>query len=69
MWDDVAGISVPTMLVVGGDSVFVLPEDVDEFTKRLPTARIESGCRRGHAVQSDQPAALVALLQDFVDLR
>jgi pimeloyl-ACP methyl ester carboxylesterase len=67
MWDDVSRISVPTMLVVGGDSVFVLPEDVDEFTTRLPTARIEAVAGAGHAVQSDQPAALVALLQDFVD--
>jgi pimeloyl-ACP methyl ester carboxylesterase len=67
MWDDVSRISVPTMLVVGGDSVFVLPEDVNEFTTRLPTARIEAVAGAGHAVQSDQPAALVALLQDFVD--
>ena len=66
MWSDVAAISVPTMLVVGGDSVFVLPEDIEEFTKRLPVARIETVAGAGHAVQSDQPAALVALLQDFV---
>jgi pimeloyl-ACP methyl ester carboxylesterase len=68
LWDDVAAINVPTMLVLGGDSVFVLPEDVDEFTKRLPTARIETVAGAGHAVQSDQPEALIALLQDFVDL-
>ena len=67
MWDDVSRIRVPTMLVVGGDSVFVLPEDVDEFTTRLPTGRIEAVAGAGHAVQSDQPAALVALLEDFVD--
>jgi pimeloyl-ACP methyl ester carboxylesterase len=66
MWDDVSAIGVPTMLVVGGDSVFVLPEDVDEFTKRLPTTRVEVVAGAGHAVQSDQPAALVALLQDFI---
>jgi pimeloyl-ACP methyl ester carboxylesterase len=66
MWDDVSRIGVPTMLVVGGDSVFVLPEDVDEFTARLPTARVERVAGAGHAVQSDQPAALVALLRDFV---
>jgi pimeloyl-ACP methyl ester carboxylesterase len=68
MWDDVAAITVPTMLVRGGDSVFVLPEDIDEFTKRLPTSRVETVAGAGHAVQSDQPAELVALLQDFVGL-
>ena len=62
-----SAIRVPTMLVVGGDSVFVLPEDVEEFTRRLPAARIEKVAGAGHAVQSDQPAALVALLRDFVD--
>ena len=25
LWDDVAAITVPTMMVQGGDSVFVLP--------------------------------------------
>ncbi len=66
MWDDVAAISVPTMLMVGGESVFVLPEDLDEFRRRLPSVRIESVAGAGHAIQSDQPAAMVALLDDFV---
>jgi pimeloyl-ACP methyl ester carboxylesterase len=65
LWDDVAAISVPTMLVLGGDSVFVLREDVEEFRRRLPSVRVETVPDSGHAVQSDQPAALVALLQDF----
>lgn len=66
LWDDVSAIEVPTMLVVGGDSVFVLPEDVEEFRRRLPPVRVETVPGAGHAVQSDQPAALVALLDDFV---
>ncbi|MFM2070182.1 MAG: hypothetical protein RLZZ623_445 [Actinomycetota bacterium] len=66
MWDDVASITIPTMLVVGGDSVFVLPEDVDQFRRLLPSARVESVPGSGHAVQSDQPAALVALLLEVL---
>ena len=66
LWDDVAAITVPTMLVLGGDSVFVLPEDVDEFRSRLPSVRVETVPGSGHAVQSDQPARLVELLNDFV---
>jgi pimeloyl-ACP methyl ester carboxylesterase len=66
MWDDVSSITVPTMLMVGGESVFVLPEDVDEFRRRLPSVRVESVPGAGHAIQSDQPAAMVALLQDFI---
>jgi pimeloyl-ACP methyl ester carboxylesterase len=66
LWDDVESIAVPTMLMVGGDSVFVLPEDVDEFRRRLPSVRVESVPGAGHAIQSDQPAAMVALLDDFI---
>jgi pimeloyl-ACP methyl ester carboxylesterase len=69
LWDDVSAVDAPTMLVLGGDSVFVLPEDVSEFRRRLPTVRVETVAGAGHAVQSDRPAALVALLRDFVDLR
>lgn len=66
MWDDVGTITVPTMLMVGGESVFVLPEDVDEFRRRLPSVRVESVPGAGHAIQSDQPAAMVRLLDDFI---
>jgi pimeloyl-ACP methyl ester carboxylesterase len=54
------------MLVVGGDSVYVRAEDVEEYRRRLPSVRVESVPGAGHAVQSDQPAALVELLNDFV---
>jgi len=66
LWDDVAAIPNPTMLVVGGDSVYVRPADVDEYRRRLPSVRVESVPGAGHAVQSDQPAVLVELLNDFV---
>ena len=66
LWDDVAAIRNPAMLVVGGDSVYVLPEDVDKFRQLLPSVRVEVVAGAGHAVQSDQPAALVELLTDFV---
>lgn len=66
MWDDVAAITVPTMLVLGAESVYVLPEDVEEFTRRLPACQVVSVHGAGHAVQSDQPAALVELLEQFV---
>ena len=66
LWDDVAAIEAPTMLMVGGDSVYVLPEDIDEFRRRLPSVRVEAVAGAGHAIQSDQPAAMVALLIDFV---
>ncbi|HXY95017.1 MAG TPA: alpha/beta hydrolase [Acidimicrobiia bacterium] len=66
LWDDVAAITVPTMVVQGGDSPFVLPEDRAEFERRLPQVRWEVVPGAGHAVQSDQPRALEALVREFV---
>jgi pimeloyl-ACP methyl ester carboxylesterase len=65
LWDDVAAITVPTMLVQGGDSPFVRVEDRAEFERRLPSVRWEVVAGAGHAVQSDQPLALAALIREF----
>lgn len=65
LWNDVAGIKVPTMLVQGALSVYVLPEDVEQYKEVLPSIRYESVEGAGHAVQSDQPAALASILFDF----
>jgi pimeloyl-ACP methyl ester carboxylesterase len=66
LWVDVANIKAPTMLVQGGESVYVLPEDVEKFKETLPGVRHEVVPGAGHAVQSDQPAALSDLIKDFV---
>ena len=68
LWADVASIDKPTMLVQGALSVYVLPEDVEEYKAVLPSIRHEVVEGAGHAVQSDQPAALRALLEDFVGI-
>ena len=65
LWDDVSAITVPTMLVQGGDSPFVRPEDRAEFERRLPSVRWEVVPGAGHAVQSDQPLASAALIREF----
>jgi pimeloyl-ACP methyl ester carboxylesterase len=65
LWDDVAAIAVPAMLVRGGESKFVLDEDEAEMLERLPGLRVESVAGAGHAVQSDRPLVLVGLVEDF----
>ncbi len=59
-------LGMPVMLVCGGDSVFVTAEDLAEATGRLPTMEVEVVTGAGHAVQSDQPLALAALINPFV---
>jgi pimeloyl-ACP methyl ester carboxylesterase len=69
LWDDLAALTRPTLLVKGGDSAFVTSDDLAEVTRRLPTIRVAVVPGSGHAVQSDQPQALADLLRDFLELR
>jgi pimeloyl-ACP methyl ester carboxylesterase len=64
LWDDVASLTMPVMLV-RGDSGFVPDGDVERFGTLQPAARLETVRDAGHAVQSDQPLALTRLLEDF----
>jgi esterase len=66
LWDDVGRLSMPTALVTGAESGFVTLDDQSEMKQRLPSLRIESVDGAGHAVQSDQPKALAALIAKFV---
>ena len=66
LWADVSAITVPALLVLGADSPFTGEEDVAEFRRRLPAARVEVVPAAGHAVQSDQPLALARLIEDFI---
>jgi pimeloyl-ACP methyl ester carboxylesterase len=66
LWEDVSRIMAPAMLVLGGESVFVRPQDRDEMVRRLPSLRVETVPGAGHAVQSDRPLELVRLIKDFV---
>ena len=66
LWDDLPRLSMPVMLVRGGESTFVTPHDLAEMTSLLPAMRVEVVPGAGHAIQSDQPLALAALITDFM---
>jgi esterase len=66
LWDDLSRLSMPVMLVRGGDSAFVTAQDLARATASLPAMRVEVVPGAGHAVQSDQPLALAALITEFV---
>jgi pimeloyl-ACP methyl ester carboxylesterase len=66
LWADLDGLAMPVMLVKGADSGFVTAADLAEFRRRVPAARVEVVADSGHAVQSDQPKILSALIHDFV---
>jgi pimeloyl-ACP methyl ester carboxylesterase len=65
LWDDVSAIRAPVMLVRGGDSPFVIDEDLGHFRRRQPGLRAETVAGSGHSVQGDQPLELARLIEDF----
>lgn len=64
LWEDVSRTKAPTVLVLGGESKFVRPEDVEEYKRRLPSLRVETVPGAGHAVQSDKPLELARIIRD-----
>jgi pimeloyl-ACP methyl ester carboxylesterase len=65
LWDDLAGLQIPTMLVRGGRSPVVTDEAVAKFVEHRPDGRVETVADAGHAVQNDKPLDLAALVTDF----
>jgi len=66
LWEDVSRITVPVMLVLGGDSKFVSDGHVSEMRRRLPQLRVEIVPGAGHSVQSDKPLDLARVIESFV---
>jgi pimeloyl-ACP methyl ester carboxylesterase len=69
LWDDLARVEAPTMLVLGSLSGVVSSDDVTEFRRRRPHARIETVADAGHSIQGDSPLELARLIETFADLR
>jgi pimeloyl-ACP methyl ester carboxylesterase len=64
LWDDVPRLTVPTTLVRGADSAFVNDEDAASFGRIAPGFQgVHMVEDSGHAVQSDQPRALIEILR------
>ena len=64
-WDDVARLQVPTMLVVAGDSPIITQQDVDHFLQLAPHTQVVELPGVGHAVHTQVPAKLSALIDGF----
>ncbi len=67
LWDTVADLTVPLMLVRGMRPQSVVDDaDEAELLRRRPDARVEHVVEAGHSIQGDQPVELAALLADFL---
>jgi pimeloyl-ACP methyl ester carboxylesterase len=66
LWDDVLRIAVPVLFVRGGESKYVVDDDIAEFRRRLPSVEVVVVGGAGHAVQSDRPLVLVDHIERFL---
>jgi pimeloyl-ACP methyl ester carboxylesterase len=66
LWEDVAALLAPTMLVRGGKSAFVHDEDKARLRELQPAARVELVDDAGHSVQGDRPLVLAGLIAEFL---
>jgi pimeloyl-ACP methyl ester carboxylesterase len=64
LWDDLARIPLPVLLVRGSTSPVVTDDDVAELRRRRPDARVVVVEGAGHSVQGDRPLELASLLRD-----
>jgi pimeloyl-ACP methyl ester carboxylesterase len=67
LWDDVAAIKAPTLLIRGGTSGVVSDEDVDELRRRKPDADVITVDGAGHSIQGDKPVELARILEEFLE--
>lgn len=67
MWDDLAAVDVPLLLLLGDRSPVVDETDRQMFAERQPDAEIVTVADAGHSIQGDQPLVLAEHLDRFLD--
>jgi pimeloyl-ACP methyl ester carboxylesterase len=66
LWDDVANVKAPMLLIRGGTSGVVSDDDVAELRRRKPDADIVTVDGAGHSIQGDKPVELAHILEEFL---
>ncbi len=67
LWDVIAGLTVPLLLVRGMRPQSVVDDsDEAELQRRLPSAQVVHVEEAGHSVQGDTPLELAQIIDDFV---
>jgi pimeloyl-ACP methyl ester carboxylesterase len=59
-------VTAPTLLVWGKDDRIVPPVYADEFTQRIPGARLQTVADAGHAPHVEQPQAVASMVGEFL---
>jgi pimeloyl-ACP methyl ester carboxylesterase len=59
-------VTAPTLLLWGKEDRLVPPVYADEFTRRIPGARVQTVGDAGHAPQLEQPQTVARMVRDFL---
>jgi pimeloyl-ACP methyl ester carboxylesterase len=66
LWDAVAGLRVPVVLIRGARSSVVSDADTAELVRLQPAATVEVVADAGHSIQGDQPVVLARLVRRYL---
>ncbi|WP_280314785.1 alpha/beta fold hydrolase [Nocardia abscessus] len=63
---EITAVTVPTLVVVGADDAATPPPRSERIAELIPAARLHTLADCGHTSSLEQPAAVTALLQEFL---
>lgn len=66
-WDELPGITCPTLVISGGTSSPVPSELITDLVASIPDARLVTIEGAGHQVHTARPAEFLAALRPFLD--
>lgn len=66
LWDSVEHVQCPVMIVTGSETDMVTPEAIQRLHRRILGSRRSLIEEAGHAVPTDQPAALAQHIREFL---
>ena len=66
LWECVERVQCPVMIVRGAETDMLTPEAIQRLHRRIPGSRVSLIEEAGHAVPTDQPAALSQHIREFL---
>ncbi|MBC7225817.1 MAG: alpha/beta fold hydrolase [Thermoflexales bacterium] len=64
--EQLPGLNVPTLIIVGADDRSRPPHEAEEMARRIPGARLEVIPQAGHISNLEQPDRVTALIREFL---
>jgi len=65
--DQIAAITVPTLIIVGDEDVATRPERSERIHARIPNSRLVVIPRAGHTSTVEEPVAVNAAIEEFLE--